>query len=120
MPSDDQLINPGGMHSPNTLRYADADMNVKGSSVPHSPGAMARRTFFNRTFSKLDKGSVRGSIMALVSAAVGGGVLSLPYVLALSGWATGIFLLILGCVAGIWSNKVIADVAIKKKLVNFD
>ena len=108
------------MHSPDTLRYADADMNIKEGAVPHSPGAFARRTFFDRTFSKLSKGSVRGSIMALVSAAVGGGVLSLPYVMALSGWGTGLILLVLGCFAGIWSNELIADVAIKKKLVNFD
>ena len=74
----------------------------------------------NRTFGKLDKGSVRGSIMALVSAAVGGGVLSLPYVFALSGWAIGISLIIISGFAGIWSNQLIAEVAIKKKLVNFD
>jgi hypothetical protein len=105
MPADGDLFNPQtGMHSPDTLKYANADMNVKSTGVPHSPGAFARRTFYDRTFSKLSKGSVRGSILALVSAAVGGGVLSLPYVLALSGWATGLCLLVLGCVAGIWSN----------------
>ena len=81
---------------------------------------MGRKNFMDRTFSKLDKGSVRGSIMSLVSAAVGGGVLSLPFVFALSGWVVGVFLLILGAFAGIWSNYLIAEVAIRKKLVNFD
>jgi hypothetical protein len=90
--------------SPATMRDANADINIKMSAVPMSPGALRRRTFMNRTFSKLDKGSVRGSIMSLTSAAVGGGVLSLPYVFALSGWAAGIFLVFLGCFAGIWSN----------------
>ena len=109
-----------GMISPGTLRDADADVNIKASKVPRSPGAMGRKNFMDRTFSKLDKGSVRGSIMSLVSAAVGGGVLSLPFVFALSGWVTGVFLLILGAFAGIWSNYLIAEVAIRKKLVNFD
>lgn len=86
------------------MRDADADINIKKSSHPMSPGSMHRRTWSTRTFSKLDKGSVRGSIMSLTSAAVGGGVLSLPYVFCLSGWAAGIFLLLLGCFAGIWSN----------------
>jgi amino acid permease len=57
----------------------------------------------DRTFGKMNKGSVRGSIMSLVSAAVGGGVLSLPYVFALSGWVLGILMLLIGCFAGIWS-----------------
>ena len=108
------------MVSPGTLRQADGDVNIKMSKVPRSPGAIARRNFMDRTFSKLDKGSVRGSIMSLVSAAVGGGVLSLPFVFALSGWVVGIFLLCLGAFAGIWSNYLIAEVAIRKKLVNFD
>jgi amino acid permease len=66
----------------------------------------------DRTFGKMNKGSVRGSIMSLVSAAVGGGVLSLPFVFALSGWCIGIFLLLLGAFAGIWSMQLIAKVAI--------
>merc|ERR1740130_1449034 len=41
--------------SPATLRDADGDINIKKSAVPMSPGAMHRRTFMNRTFSKLDK-----------------------------------------------------------------
>lgn len=73
-----------------------------------------------RTFSPLEKGSIRGSIMSMVSAAIGGGVLSLPYVFCLSGWAVGISLILLGAFAGIWSNSLIAEVAIEKGLVNFD
>lgn len=58
--------------------------------------------------------------MALVSSAVGGGVLSLPYVFCLSGWVVGFTLLILGALANIWSNNMIAEVAIKKGLTNFE
>ena len=80
--------------------------------MPHSPGALRRKGYFDRTFGKMNKGSIRGSIMSLVSAAVGGGVLSLPFVLCLSGWVLGIFLLLLGAFAGIWSMRMIAKVAI--------
>ena len=101
-------------------RDADGDINIKSSDVPHSPGAMRRRTYMDRTFGKMNKGSVRGSILSMVSAAVGGGILSLPYVFCLSGYLIGIFVIILGAVAGIWSNYMIAEVAIARKLVNFD
>lgn len=85
-----------------------------------SPGGMARRTFFKRTFSKLEKGSVRGSILSLCSAAVGGGVLSLPFVFVLSGWAVAIALIVTGALAGVWSNLMIAEIAVEQKLPNFD
>jgi hypothetical protein len=106
--------------SPFTFGQADGDLNIKAGNVPHSPGAMHRKAWGDRTFGKMSKGSVRGSIMSLVSAAVGGGVLSLPYVFALSGWVLGILMLLLGAFAGIWSMRMIAAVAIEKKLKNFD
>ena len=68
----------------------------------------------------MDKGGIMSSTLSLVSAAVGGGILSLPWVFAVSGWAVGVFLLALGAFAGIWSNNLIADVAIRNNLKNFD
>jgi VIT1/CCC1 family predicted Fe2+/Mn2+ transporter len=90
------------------------------NSALTTPKPDPRRSFVDRTFSPLQKGSIRGSIMSMVSAAVGGGVLSLPYVFCLSGWAVGVALILLGAGAGIWSNSLIAEVAIEKNLVNFD
>ena len=78
------------------------------------------RTFYDRTFTKLEKGSVRGSIFNLVSAALGGGVLSLSYTFVLSGWAAGLIMIAIGTLAGIWSNLLIAKMAIKYKLGNLD
>ena len=103
--------------SPNTVRHADGDINVKPGRLMMSPkiGGVSgsNRTFYDRTFTKLEKGSVRGSIFNLVSAALGGGVLSLSYVFVLSGWATGLIFIALGTVAGIWSNLMIAQMSIK-------
>lgn len=56
----------------------------------------------------------------MVSAALGGGVLSLSYVYVLSGWGTGLILLAIGCTAGIWSNLLIAKMAVEHKLNNLD
>ena len=83
-------------------------------------GTTKSRSFYDRTFTKLEKGSVRGSIFNLVSAALGGGVLSLSYVFVLSGWAMGLILIGIGTVAGIFSNLLIAKMAIKHKLANLD
>lgn len=106
--------------SPTTMRNADDDINIKPSPYNMSPSSATRRTFFNRAFSKLEKGSLRGSIFNLVSAALGGGVLSLPYVFVLSGWVSGLLLLALGCGASMWSNVLIARMATELKLKNLD
>ena len=103
-----------------TIRNADADINIKPARVPLSPGGRTQRSFYDRAFGKLEKGSVRGSIFSLCSAAIGGGVLSLPYMLALSGWATGLILILVGAIAGIWSNLMLAEMGDKYKLGNLD
>ena len=106
--------------SPTTLRNADADINIKPSRYDLSPTASNRRTFFDRTFSKLQKGSLRGGIFNMVSAALGGGVLALSYVFVLSGWAIGLILLCIGGIAGTWSNLMIAKMAVEHGLTNLD
>jgi amino acid permease len=77
-----------------------------------------RRTLRDRTFSKVDKGSVRGSIFSLCACAIGSGVLSLPYVLALCGWALGITFIFVGAVAAVWSNTILAELAVNNNLAN--
>ncbi len=44
----------------------------------------------------MDAGSLRGSTFQLSAAAIGAGVLSLPYVFTLSGWVLGTILIIIG------------------------
>jgi len=76
------------------MRNANADINIRPGAIPFSPIG-ERRPFFNRAFGKLEKGSLRGSIFSLCASAIGSGVLSLPFVLALNGWAMGfIFILV--------------------------
>ena len=76
-----------------------------------SPGSLERQNFFRRSFRKMGKGSLRGSIFSLSACAIGAGVLSLPYVLALCGWVLGISLIVIGAVAAVWSNCILAKLA---------
>lgn len=85
-----------------------------------SPGAMARRTFYDRAFGKLEKGSLRGSMMSLITSAVGVGILSLPYVFEIVGWGLGYVLLLVGCGAGIYSSLILSYMASEHKLNNYD
>ena len=54
------------------------------------------------------------------NAAVGGGLLSLPFMFVLSGCMTGYILLFVSAVAGVWSNLMLAECAIKHKKANYD
>ena len=105
--------------SPNTKLFAngDGDIKIKDSANIFSPTG-DRRTLFKRAFGKLEKGSLRGSVFALCASAIGSGVLGLPYVLRLNGWVEGFILIVIGAIAGCWSLFMIADSAIKAKVMN--
>lgn len=73
----------------------------------------------NRTFSKLGKGSLRGSIFSLCASAIGSGVLSLPLVFKLCGYIEGILLMILGATAALVSLRMLAGLAVDHQLPNY-
>jgi hypothetical protein len=106
--------------SPTTQANATDDINIKPLDMPMSPGGMQRRAFFDRTFGKLEKGGVRNSVFLLCNAAVGGGVLSLPYMFVLCGYLMGYILMAVSALAGIWSNLILARLAIKHKKSNYN
>jgi len=110
--ASDGRASVGNLYSPGTLKDADGDINIKPSAQVMSPRGATRRTFRERTFSKLEKGSLRGSMFALCSAAIGGGVLSLPYAMVLIGWANTYILFVVATVSGIWSNLMLVRIAI--------
>lgn len=86
-------------------------LELKPSNMVMSPLGAMRRNFFDRTFSKVEAGSVRGSIFSLCACAIGSGVLSLPYVLALNGYVLGLVFILTGAIAAIWSNDILAKLA---------
>ena len=106
--------------SPRTTNAATDDINVRDARLLMSPGQLGdRKNVYSRAFGKLSKGSLRGSIFSLCAAAIGSGVLSLPSVLAATGWAIGLALIIIGAIAACWSLFIIAESAIKIKAKNF-
>lgn len=78
-----------------------------------------RKTFSQRTFGKMEQGSVRGSIFALCAVAIGAGVLSLPFVLRQSGWVLGTILIIIGALSGYFSMHMILVRSIETNVKNF-
>ena len=87
--------------------------------MPLSPTMRRNSSFMNRTFSPLGKGSVRGSIFNLSASAIGSGVLTLPYVLALNGWAAGIVLITVAACAAKLSLTMLAAKACEHNLPNY-
>ena len=77
------------------------------------------KTFMQRTFSKLDRGSLRGSIFSLCASAIGSGVLSLPYVLKLCGYVQGLAFMVLGACGALISLRMLATLAVEHNLPNF-
>lgn len=55
-----------------------------------------KKNILRRFFGKMEKGSLRGSTFTLMSSSIGAGILSLPYVIKLSGIIFGEILIILG------------------------
>lgn len=106
-----------------TGQSAMGDIQIKNNPLMLSPGGHLRatsdRTFYDRTFSKLGKGSLRGSIFSLCASAIGSGVLSLPYVLRLCGYIEGTLFMILGATAAQVSLKMLAGLACDHNLPNY-
>ena len=61
----------------------------------------------------LTKGGVRQSVLTLTSTAVGGGLLTLPYAMSLTGWGLGLVILLLGAVASVWGIEQLMTNAIE-------
>jgi amino acid permease len=61
-----------------------------------------------RAFKPMKPGSLRGSTFSLSAAAIGAGILSLPYVLKMSGWLLGSLLIMIGAITGYGSLMLLS------------
>ena len=95
-----KYLDVGLQKSDTSINSNDPEFEEIINSRPDSRAVSIRQWTYrdctDRYFGKLAKGSMRGSIFALCSGAIGTGVLSLPYVLKINGWIVGIVLIILG------------------------
>ena len=77
------------------------------------------KKFAKRYFSKIDKGSLRGSILGMTCAAIGSGVLTFPQVFKQIGWANGVILLCMGAFGCWWSLYMLIQRARHHNLLNY-
>ena len=107
--------------SPQTSYISSMSPNIKIQDNLVSPMSPLnyRKNYFQRTFGKMNEGSVRGSIFALCAVAIGSGVLSLPYVLVKTGCVLGIILILIGAFSGYVSMWMIIRRSIENNCKNF-
>ena len=78
-----------------------------------------KRKFLDRTFGKLTHGSIRGAIFNLCNTAIGAGVLSLPYLMRLSGLVLGLMLILISGVFTIISLHLLVNKAQELKIYSY-
>ena len=78
-----------------------------------------KRTLTQRYFSKMGKGSVRGSILGMTCAAIGSGVLTFPVVFKQIGWINGLLLLTMGAFGCWWSLYMLIQRARHHNCLNY-
>lgn len=76
-------------------------------------------TFAQRTLRPLTTGGVRQSIFTLISSALGGGIMCLPYVMLLGGWLLGVLMLSVAAVAAYYSMKILFLCATKTGIYSY-
>mmetsp|Transcript_25910 Transcript_25910/g.36193 ORF Transcript_25910/g.36193 Transcript_25910/m.36193 type:complete len:439 (+) Transcript_25910:201-1517(+) len=64
-----------------------------------------------RVFSRVEPGSLRGSIFTLSSSAIGAGLLSLPLVMRNTGMMLGFTLIVIGAILALFSLNILLDTA---------
>jgi len=61
-----------------------------------------RRSWWDRSFSRMDSGSLRGSIFTILAASIGVGVLTLPYICRMTGLLISFILTTFGMIVAFW------------------
>lgn len=75
-----------------------ADATVEQDADPNQ-----KKSLRERYFGRMEKGSMRGSILGMTCAAIGSGVLTFPVVFKQIGWVNGVILLTMGAFGCWWS-----------------
>jgi amino acid permease len=68
----------------------------------------------------LSIGSLRGSILTLLTTALGVGLLTLPHVLKQNGIALGLWMILLAGLVCIWSMYLLSEVSFKTEVVEYN
>ena len=76
-------------------------------------------TFAQRTLRPLTTGGVRQSIFTLISSALGGGIMCLPYVMLLGGWLIGVLMLAFAALLAYYSMTILFLCATKSGIYSY-
>lgn len=88
-------------------------------TVNHFLPPSSKKNFMERAFSKMESGSLRGSVFSMAASAIGSGVLTLPFVCAQSGLLIGLVLIVMGAVGCGWSLYMLVQRARHHNLFNY-
>jgi hypothetical protein len=89
------------------------------SPVEDGINSEGRKSLYQRMFSKMEAGSLRGSIFAMSSLALGTGCLALPQKFEQMSFVAGVVLLFLGALASYWSLTLLIKASTKTKIYNY-
>jgi hypothetical protein len=82
-------------------------------------GGNGRKSIFHRMFSKMEAGSLRGSIFAMSSLALGTGCLALPLRFSQMSMLCALIVVVLGSAAAYWSLVIMIEASKKTKSTDY-
>lgn len=82
-------------------------------------GSVSRRSLFNRIFAPMEAGSLRGSIFAMSSLALGTGCLALPKSFNHMSMTVALVILLLGASAAYWSLIIMIEASRKSQITEY-
>jgi hypothetical protein len=107
-----QIEDDLGMESGMDREQGDLNKVVNDAS-------MSRKSLFNRIFSPMEAGSLRGSIFAMSSLALGTGCLALPKSFSHMSLSLALTVLLLGGTAAYWSLIIMIEASRKSQLTEY-
>jgi amino acid permease len=79
-----------------------------------------KRSWFIRTFGKMEKGSLRISVFTLVASAMGTGLFGLPYIASQTGLIMVVIFILIGCAFSLTSMYLLMSVALPKGVKSYN
>jgi hypothetical protein len=118
MKTDEQIVDQlNDHHEKNNFintqeRESHTDLNDESSSD-------RKKTLYQRLFSKMEAGSLRGSVFAMSSLALGTGCLALPQKFEQMSLLAALIVIILGSFAAYWSLTLMIKASAKTKTYDY-
>ncbi len=110
--TDKEIESDLGMNNDNDKEQGEIN------KVAHE-GSMSRRSLLNRFFSPMEAGSLRGSIFAMSSLALGTGCLALPKSFINMSLIAAVVVLLLGSAAAYWSLILMIEASRKSQITEY-